>query len=152
MSSSLKKDFQQRPTWIFITLFLVVIGSASNFSSIVLDWFPELSSFKNWIELCFIIGIMSVFVFVYFIDKKQHHNFDKERRSKEELLQESINRSKWQFKILQIRYLLLIIITLKIIPLLICRLISWWFIDSKYKSYGFNVFTLPEYWKTKKKL
>ena len=150
MEEGLKKDFQQRPGWIFATLFILLIQASSAFNGLILDFFPELNSYwQGRLKVFFIIGVSFLFGWIYWwsmIQKKQKDP-DSNKRSEKESLEKAGERYKWLIWRQNIfKHYPLNILKLKIIPLSICWLIIK-FMDKKPESYIFDVFDFPKYWK-----
>ena len=144
MDKKSPKDFQQRPGWIFITLIIGLIGVAPNFSEQVLDFIPDWTIHKKWINLFFIVIGFILLYAVYWIEEQKHHDPDKiSEDESDEIDTKKVKWFIWRQKIFK-RYPLNII-TLRVIPLFICWVISR-FINKKYKSYLFNSFNFPRYW------
>ncbi len=147
---SIDKDFHQRPKWILATIFILLIQASPSFSDLFLDFVPCWNNYKKWIELSFIVIGFCVFYRIYQKDKQKHRDRDRmslDGISENELLKKSIKKFEWilwREKIF--KYYPLNIITLRFIPLLICRIITL-FINKKYKSYLFDSFYFPTYWK-----
>ena len=143
-----KEDFQQRPVWIFITIIILLIQVAPNCSNLALDFYPELSSFWQGIwKLIFIVFGIFMFGLIYWWDVIQNQeSYDPDKISKEERLEKVIRATKWFIWRQNIfKYYPLNILTLRIIPLFICWMISQC-INKKYKPYLFHPFDFPADW------
>ena len=138
------KKFFQGPIWIFITLIFVLIGTAQNFSELILDFFPKLDNYKRWIQILFMATGFSLPLFLYYIwVKKQKH---RDSESEDERLEKAFKKAKWMTRRQNIfKHYPLNIITLKIIPLFICWIISK-FINKEHRDHMFNDFYFPKYW------
>ena len=145
MEEGLKKDFQQRPKWIFATLVILLIQSSSTFSTLLLDFVPKLNDHKKWVQLLFIIIGILIFQIIYWIEKQKHRAPDK--ISEKESLKKATKKYKWLIWREKIfKHYPVNILTLKIIPLSICWLINKC-IDKKHKRAVLDVFDFPKYWK-----
>ena len=145
MDKELEKDFQQRPVWIFITVFILLIQTSPSFADLVVDFAPNWINYKKWINLFFIIFMLLLFMGLYWLDKPKHR--DPDNMSKDESIEKSIRKVKWlTWKQNIFKHYPLNITTLRIIPLFICWIISQ-FIDKKHKPYLFDSFEFPKYWK-----
>ena len=141
MNQDKKSDIDRNPLWIFITLIIVLIGASPAFSDLVLDFFPDLNQYQKWIKLFFILIFWSSLGLVYWQEK--HLKYDKATWSEADLdktTKEVIFQTRLQmiFKDYPLN-----IITLKIIPLIICRIIRYFI---KQRKYLFHCFNLPKDW------
>ena len=145
MDKELKKDFQKRPAWIFITVILLLIQASLSFTSLVLDFFPSWMSYKKWINLFFIIVGFFLFGLIYWWDEiRRRKSHDPNKMSEDERKKKNAKEwSTWRQNIF--KYYPLNVITLKIIPLFICWVISH-FINKRYKPYLFWPFYFPKHW------
>ena len=132
--------FHNAPAWVFVTTVIILIGSTSDFSSLVLDFFPSWACFRGWIKLCYLILAFFILVTVWW------------KNEKPQLQPDTVDHSS--LKIHDYRFIywtqvckgyLFNIISFKIFPLFICWIISW-FIKKDYKPYGIISFKPPEYW------
>ena len=132
--------FHNAPAWVFVTTVIILIGSISDFSSLVLDFFPNWTDSQGLIKLCYVILAFCILVIVWWKNEKPKLQENKADRS-------SLKTYGYRFFYWKqiCREYLLNIISFKIIPLFICWIISW-FIKKDYKSYGINRFKLPEHW------
>ena len=150
-NKELEKDFQQkpqdRPEWKFFTMFVFVISASSIFSDLILDFFPSFSNYKKWIKLFFIVVILFIFGWIYWSYEYKRKLNEMKREEKANYLGKKAEKKykwlTWQQNIL--KNYPLNIITLRVIPLLICSVIKL-FMKKQYKSYSFNSFYFPKYW------
>ena len=149
MNQNKKSDFEKKPLWVLITLIIILIGASPAFSDLILDFFPKLNNYwQGSLKLLF-IGLGSVIFFIYWkLQIKKHLNYDKADESEyldklDKIIKKSIKIGIFKTR-LQIIFIdwPLNIITFKIIPLIICRIIRC-FIKQKYGFFSVNV---PEYW------
>lgn len=140
-----KENFQQRPSWIFITIIIILIQASSSFSDLILDFFPTWINYEGWIKLFFIIAVSLFLGRIYWKEQKQNYFSDK--ISDYDKMMSEWNEAKRQVLIENIfKHYPLNVITLKIIPLSICWFIRQ-FINKRYKPYGLNYFNFPKDWK-----
>ena len=146
MNTELQNRLQQNPAWIFLMLIVILIGASPSFTNLVLDFCPNTCiHYKKWITFFFIVIGILLFSLIYWLYNKKRH--DSNKMTKDELLEKSIKKAQWGVTWQNIfKYYPLNVITLKIIPLFICWAISSC-INKKYKSYFFDSFYFPKYWK-----
>ena len=145
MDKELQKDFQQKSKWEFITLIIILIGSSVAFSELILNFYPRLNSYwQGSFKLLFImIGFLLLYG-IYWVEKPKDEGLDPNKEFQDENIIRKIKWIAWRQNIL--KYYPLNIIKLRIIPLFICWIISW-FINKKYKEkYQLEVFYFPKRW------
>ena len=146
MDKELEKDFQQRPAWIWISIIVSVITTSIYISPIlsnlVIDFFPNFTNYKKWIQLSFIITVFVISAVCSYLFWKANQKKQKiDKMSMTEKANSYGKRAKW----LTWRQNIFNAIKLGIIPPIICWIISQ-FINKKYKPYRFYSFDFPRYW------
>ena len=147
-SKERESDFQQRPDWIFITIVILLIEASPDFSDLILDFLPKLNRYwQGGLKSSFIIIGLVLFAWIYWWNELQRKkSYDPIKISEDEFIKRATKKAKWlTWKQNIFKYYPLNIITLKIIPLFICWIISK-FINKEYKSYGFHFFDFPKDW------
>ena len=155
INKELEKDFlqkrpQDRPAWIFFTMFVLLVQTSPSASDLILDIFPSLYNYEKWIKLSFIAVTLFVFGWVYwFYEIKKKSKINPDKMTREEKVNYLGKKAEKEYKRLTWRQNIfksypLNIITLRFIPLFICRIIRLFL--KKYKPYYFNSFAFPKYW------
>ena len=146
MNQNKKPDFEKKPRWVFITLIIILIGASPAFSDLILDFLPELNNYwQGILKLLFIVFGFLILFFVYWQSKKCVLDYGKANEFEylDNIVKKSIKKTifKTRMQTVFIEWPLNII-TLKIIPLIICRIIRC-FIKQKG---GFLSVNVPKYW------
>lgn len=144
-------DFQKGGWWIFITLTLALIGATPSFNKLILNFVPNLSDLhQGIIKIGFVMTVVIISLSIWW--KKTQYE-EEQNKSDEELLEESIKEAKWlTLKQHIFKRWPLNIITLKVIPLIICWIIERLFINRKCGLYHMNSFDFPEDWENYTKI
>ena len=120
----IKQDLQNRPLWVLLTTFLIVISTSPVFYEVLYDFFIyfefDISCYKGFIQLGYILLIGIWFIVLYIKDKKEDIPQDKS--------QTNYNKFRKTMLRVRIRRCLIDIFTLRFIPLIICLFIK------KYKN------------------
>ena len=137
-----KKNFQVPSLWWFITTFCALVGSSPAFNALVLDFKPNWNSHSGWIKLTY-IGFCILPIGAYFVLKIM-----KKSPSPEKLLDDKFFEREWKKH--HRKYLFTIwffnIITLRVIPLVLCGIISKFFVKKIIFGYWIDSFIIPQSW------
>ena len=127
--------FHNAPGWVFVTTIIILIGSTSDFSSLVSDFFPSLESrYRGCVKLIYIVVVALLLWFVWRKHKEPQLDPDKAKNEFRSVYWRQVCRNY-----------LFNIISLKIFPLFVCWIISKC-IKKGYKPYEIHRFKLPEHW------
>ena len=151
-----EKDFQKQPLWVFITIIIVLIGSAPAFNEFILDFKPNWCAYNKWIKLTYIGTCIFILIGAYWFWHKKRSDPDPDKPFGDETFDEFINKQKRSWKKMFIKALFkeyfFNLVTLKIIPLLLCEIIRRLFVKKSMSSYWMRSFTVPETWPNYQKI
>ena len=88
------KDFQKRPLWVFITIIIVLIGSAPAFNELILDFKPNWCIYSKWIKLIYIVVGFCILAGTYWSWRKKESDPDPDKPFGDETFDEFINKQK----------------------------------------------------------
>ena len=142
MNKTFNKDFQKQPLWVFFTLIIILISSASNFNELILDFQPNWSSYNKWIKSIYIGVFIFIMIGAYWAWHIKEDYPDPDNPSTEEFFKKSWKRIliKSLFKDYFFN-----IITLRVISLCCCRIISL-FVKKTISPYSIHSFNIPKTW------
>ena len=142
MNKTSNKDFQKRPIWVFITVIIILIGSAPAFNELILDFKPHWCLYSKWIKLSYIVVFFIIMIKTYW----DWHIKEEPPSNEKHPRNEPVKKSWRRIVIMNLfKEYFFNIITLKIIPIFFCKIISL-FVKKSISPYSIESFAVPKTW------